>query len=110
AWPSPVGLLVHDQAGLFVSFRGAIALPLRSDLPPTGQSPCLTCQREPCRSACPVNAMAQVYYDVAAWRSDLERPENDCMTRGCAIRRACPISQNHGRTEVQSAFHMAAFK
>ena len=33
AWDSPVTILVHDTAGLLVSYRGAIALPERLDLP-----------------------------------------------------------------------------
>ena len=33
AWPSPVGLLVHDSHGLMLSFRGALALPHRLALP-----------------------------------------------------------------------------
>ena len=36
--------------------------------------------------------------------------ENDCMSKGCAVRRACPVSQSYGRMEDQSAFHMRAFK
>ena len=33
AWPSPVTLLVHDRAGLMLSYRGAIALASRIELP-----------------------------------------------------------------------------
>jgi hypothetical protein len=109
-WVSPSGLLVHDKEGLFVSFRGAIALPIKIDLPPPPPPPCQTCIAEPCRSSCPVGALKTDSYDVAACKADLDRPENDCMTRGCASRRACPISQRYGRVEAQSAFHMAAFK
>ena len=39
AWPSPVGLLVHDTAGLMLSYRGALALPERIALPPRGCAP-----------------------------------------------------------------------
>jgi hypothetical protein len=35
AWESPVGFLVHDRAGLMVSYRGALALSHRIDLPAT---------------------------------------------------------------------------
>lgn len=41
--PSPVAFLVHDDAGLFVSFRGALALRERLDLPPPSPAPCLDC-------------------------------------------------------------------
>lgn len=109
AWTSPVGLLVHDTAGLMVSYRGALAFADRLDLPPTGTAPCPTCSGQPCRSACPVDALQPDRYDVAACKSDLDRPGNDCRARGCAARRACPLSRTYGRKEAQSAFHMDYF-
>lgn len=107
---APVGMLVHDAAGLMISYRGALALRTRLDLPPTGPAPCDTCAGQPCRSACPVAALGQGRYDVAACRVDLGRAGNDCMARGCAARRACPASAGAGRGTAQSAFHMRAFR
>jgi len=110
AWPSPVGLLVHDSHGLMLSYRGALALPHRLDLPPAAPRPCDTCADQPCRTACPVGALSSGGYDVPACKDDLDRPGNDCMARGCAVRRACPLSGGAGRTEAQSAFHMGYFR
>jgi len=107
---SPVGLLVHDHAGLWLSYRGALGLKQRLDLPETRPNPCLSCKNKPCLSACPVSALQAHRYDVAGCKADLENPENDCMSRGCAVRRACPVGQGFGRSEAQSAFHMEAFK
>lgn len=108
AWSSPVGLLVHDVAGLFVSYRAAVALPVRIDLPATGQNPCVTC-RKPCLTACPVNALTGEY-DVARCKSHLNTPAGKiCMETGCLVRNACPAGHNYGRLPQQSAFHMAAF-
>ncbi len=107
---SPVGLLVHDTAGLMVSYRGALGLSARLDLPTPAPNPCLTCVTQPCRTSCPVDALKPDVYDVAACKVDLDNPANDCMIRGCAARRACPVSQSYGRNEAQSAFHMEAFK
>ncbi|NCQ23966.1 MAG: ferredoxin [Rhodobacteraceae bacterium CG17_big_fil_post_rev_8_21_14_2_50_63_15] len=109
AWPSPVGLLVHDIAGLMVSYRGALAVRDRLDLPALSVSPCETCTDQPCRTACPVMALKPTAYDVPACKTDLDRPGNDCRARGCAVRRTCPISQTYGRQEAQSAFHMEYF-
>ncbi|WP_102109192.1 ferredoxin [Oceaniglobus roseus] len=110
AWSSPVELLVHDGAGLFVSYRGALAFPGRLDLPPPGRRPCDSCEGQPCRAACPVGALTPAGYDVPACRAYLATPAGqDCMTRGCAVRRACPVSRSYGRLEAQSAFHMEAF-
>ena len=107
---SPVGLLVHDTAGLMVSYRGALGFAERIDAPAAPPSPCITCRDKPCLSACPVDAFASGGYDVAACKADLDRDGNDCMARGCSVRRACPVSQRHGRVEAQSAFHMRAFR
>jgi len=109
AWPSPVGLLVHDVAGLMVSYRGALAIPERLALPAPARRPCETCATQPCLTACPVDALRPGAYDVPACKADLDRDGNDCRARGCAVRRACPVSQSHGRAPAQSAFHMGYF-
>lgn len=106
---SPVGLLVHDTAGLMVSFRGAIGFSYAISTPKPGPSPCDLCASQPCLAACPVGALKGHFYDVPACKTDLDRDGNDCMSRGCAVRRVCPVSQDYGRDEAQSAFHMRAF-
>ncbi|WP_227271788.1 ferredoxin [Roseobacter weihaiensis] len=108
---SPIMLLVHDSAGLFVSFRGALALQTYIDLPTPPDNPCLTCPAQPCRSACPVGALDGKNYDVPACKSYLDTEAGqDCMTEGCRARRACPVSTRHPRTVAQSAYHMTIFK
>ena len=111
AWPSPVRLLVHDTAGLMVSYRGALALKVRLDLPPPpGAAPCATCADRPCLTACPPRALTEGGYDVPACHAFLDTaPGADCLTRGCAVRRACPVSVRHGRLPEQSAYHMRRF-
>lgn len=108
---SPIAFLVHDDAGLLVSFRGALALPDQVGL--TAQrspSPCLSCATQPCRVACPVDALTAGGYDVGACKTHLRSTEGqDCMSNGCAARRACPISQGYPRLSAQSAFHMRSF-
>ncbi|MGR3506000.1 MAG: ferredoxin [Paracoccaceae bacterium] len=112
AWGSPVGLLVHDTAGLFISFRGALALRTRLDIPAAPESsPCRTCATRPCIAACPVGALGQQGYDVPACRAYISGKSGaDCVDNGCAVRRACPVSQSYGRLPEQSAFHMRAFR
>jgi hypothetical protein len=107
-WSSPVGILVHETSGLFVSFRGAIGL--REALPAShGMSPCITCADQPCRKACPAQALTPGGYDVPACKSWLETDAGQtCATGGCLVRRACPIGATR-RVPAQSAFHMKAF-
>lgn len=110
AWPSPIAMLVHDRAGLWASFRGAVRLPGLMALPDTGPSPCDSCADQPCASACPVDALSPEGYDTALCHEFLDRlTGQDCMTQGCAARRACPMSESYGRLPEQSHFHMRAF-
>jgi len=110
AWSSPINLLAHDTAGLFVSYRGALGFAHHIPLPPAPDtSPCTSCEA-PCKTACPVDAFSSGLYDVPRCKAYLGTDAGQaCMEQGCAARRACPISKNHGRLAEQSAFHMRAF-
>jgi epoxyqueuosine reductase len=112
AWASPVRLLVHDSAGLFISYRGALALPGRMQLPaPTAAMPCTTCMDKPCLTACPIGALGAEDYNVPPCRAHIAgNAGRDCAEGGCLVRRACPVSARHGRLPEQSAFHMKAFR
>ena len=110
--PSPLGLLVHPRYGLWHSYRGALAFPQDIDLPtPTpAESPCQSCEAQPCLSACPAGAFSRGGYDVAACADWLRRPEGGaCRECGCLARRACPVGRHHAHTPEQAAFHMRAF-
>jgi len=110
AHSSPVGMLVHAQAGLFLSFRGALALTEAITLPDPPAHPCDACPDRPCLTACPVNAFGPEGYDTTSCRTYLEAlPGNDCMTQGCRARRACPIGKTYGRLNSHSSYHMSQF-
>ena len=112
ACQSPVGMLVHDAVGLMVSYRGALRFSAAFDIPtPVAQSPCQTCAGQPCTSACPVDALSAAHpYDVDRCHAYLDTPAGqDCMTNGCAARRACPVSTLAARDPAQSNLHMKAF-
>jgi hypothetical protein len=110
---SPTGMMVHPTAGLMISIRGALKVPQvwALDLPPA-ENPCLACVDRPCVTACPVGALSDDHdYDVPACKAFLDTsPGKDCMTQGCRVRRACPVSQSFQRDPAQSAFHMRSFK
>jgi epoxyqueuosine reductase len=108
-WDSPVKLLVHADQGLMVSFRGALALKERVAVPSPDAKPCETCAK-PCLTACPVGALTGAGYDVPACQRFLDQPQgSDCLTGGCLVRRACPVSQTYARLPEQSAYHMSRF-
>ncbi|QFT57744.1 hypothetical protein FIU94_02815 [Sulfitobacter sp. THAF37] len=108
---SPVQFLVHDTAGMMVSFRGALALTERIALPEPPPAPCDTCVERPCVTACPVGALTPAGYDVPACKSYLDTPAGSaCLTGGCRVRTACPVSHRFGRLAAQSEYHMRQFK
>lgn len=110
AWQSPVVLLVHDVAGLMVSYRGAVILPEPHRPEPRRERPCESCPDRPCLAACPAGALTGDGYDLDACHAYLDTDDGqENLSRGCAVRRACPWSRNYGRSETQSAFHMDRF-
>jgi ferredoxin len=67
--PSPLGMFIHPDYGLWHGYRGALAFAEPLSVLPTPdrrESPCTTCAGRPCLGACPVNAFSDEGYDVAA--------------------------------------------
>ena len=110
---SPLGLLIHPKFGLWHSYRGALALAQRIDLPPLAatRAPCETCESRPCLGACPVGAFAPSSYDAAACIDHLRQSKGaECMLGGCLARRACPVGAKFAHEPAQARFHMEAFR
>lgn len=110
--PSPLGILVHPELGLWHAYRAALALGEHLPLPPRAStaSPCDACADRPCLSACPVGAFAPEGFDPAACGDWLARPRGErCMHDGCAARLACPVGRDRRYAPAQMRFHMAAF-
>jgi epoxyqueuosine reductase len=108
-WDSPVRLLVHSGQGLMVSFRGALALTEAVPVLAPAVKPCESCAA-PCLTACPAGALTREGYDLPACHAFLDRAEGgECLSGGCLVRRACPVSQSYARLTEQSAYHMGQF-
>ncbi|MGE5477863.1 MAG: hypothetical protein ACM3Q1_14485, partial [Bacteroidales bacterium] len=107
-YPSPMGVLVHPEYGLWHSYRGALEFPVPIALPPRAEAanPCETCVDKPCVSGCPVGAAAP--YDVPKCKAHLEAG-GACRRIGCLSRHACPLGQTYAYVPEQAAFHMEAF-
>jgi hypothetical protein len=108
---SPIGLLIHPEWGLWHSYRGALGFRELMELSPrsSGPHPCEQCVDRPCLSACPVSAFAPDRpYDYGACLQYLETEGEDCRTRSCLARRACPIGADKRYCEPQASFHMRA--
>ena len=107
--PRPWQFLVGARSGLWASYRGALGFADALDRLPKVAKPCDSCA-QPCATACPVGALTPAGYDTDACHAYLDtKAGQDCMTNGCAVRRACPVSAAFGRDPAQSAFHMRHF-
>lgn len=113
AFTSPSQMLVHDEVGMLLSYRGA--LHIDADLfipaPPRQASPCDSCVDRPCLSTCPAHALVDAGpYNLPACHDHLNTSEGaDCMSRGCRARNACPLSAGADRAPGQNAHHMEYF-
>lgn len=110
--PSPTGMLIHPDYGLWHAYRGALAFADAAPFPPRGQrpAPCPNCVDRPCLSTCPAGALTAFGYDVGRCRSHVVLPDGwTCRDGGCQARAACPVGQAFRYGPDQAAFHMAAF-
>ncbi|MER8481841.1 hypothetical protein [Mesorhizobium sp. M1322] len=110
--PSPLGILMHPQYGLWHAYRGALLFEVEIALhEPRGVIHlCDTCVDKPCLKSCPVNAYST---DGFAYETCLAhvRGQNGapCRTGGCLDRNACPYGADYRYPPQVQAFHMAAF-
>ena len=111
-YPSPLGLLIHPDYGLWHGYRGALLFAAAMALPPPDRraSPCASCPDRRCLSACPAGAFDGRAYAVPACARHLAgAPEPACMDIGCLARHACPVGRDYRYAPAQARFHMRAF-
>lgn len=111
--PSPLGILIHREHGLWHAYRTALVFDGSvNGLPEkTGSaSPCDACVDKPCLATCPVGAFSTDGYDVPKCVGHLKTPDGQpCHDGGCQARMACPVATDLQYTAAQRAFHAAAF-
>ncbi len=116
---SPLLLQIHPQYGLWHAYRFALALAVldtqdRAELLQAGLQAavdlCLSCDGQPCLSACPVDAFTSNAYDVDRCAGHVHALAGaDCMASGCLARRACPVGSAMRYVPAHATFHMHAF-
>lgn len=108
--PSPLGILIHPEYGLWHAYRAALLFSNVIDVPLKGEcaGPCETCSDRPCLSTCPVAAFGSAGYDVPRCMAHLKSPAGaSCLSDGCLARAACPVGVSYH--PEQARFHMRAF-
>ena len=111
-FPSPIGPLIHPIYGLWHAYRAALAFTDHIDVPVKDEQPhpCETCAEKLCLTTCPVEAFQPGQYNVPACVDFVTSDRGqDCLDRGCAARRACPVGQDYIYESTQAGFHMQAF-
>lgn len=110
--PSPLGLLIDREAGLWHGWRGALVFAEAIGAEAEPQiSPCESCASRSCLTACPARAFDGAGYDVERCKTFLEGHAGGlCRTDGCRSRDACPVGRAHHHAPDQIRFHMRAFR
>jgi len=108
--PSPLGILMHPEFGLWHAYRGALLFDVEISIQRDGNPIhlCDLCVGKGCVNSCPADAASGQGFDAGRcgdWlRSDAGEP---CRSGGCLARAACP-HDGHRYGDEQTVFHMAA--
>jgi hypothetical protein len=110
--PSPLGILMHPQFGLWHAYRGALLFDreIEVETPREVIHLCDLCSGKPCLKACPVDAHYGSGFDHAACLAHVRGPGGGrCRDGGCLDRNASPYGTEYRYSADEQAFHMAAF-
>lgn len=105
--PSPMGLGIHQEYGLWFAYRAAFLVDAPLPLSQAGsqQSPCERCQEKPCLSVCPPQALKAVSSpDIQACSSFRLKPSSPCAST-CLARYACPVGRDYRYSPGQMSYH-----
>ncbi|MCP4361431.1 MAG: hypothetical protein GY796_25755 [Chloroflexi bacterium] len=106
SYPSPIGLGIHPQFGLWFAYRTAFLLKGRQSVikSEAAVSPCDTCLEKPCITSCPADAVQPTQFDIFACADYRITAQSACADR-CLARLACPVAPHHRYTIEQIQYH-----
>ncbi|ESX95469.1 4Fe-4S dicluster domain-containing protein [Mesorhizobium sp. LNJC405B00] len=110
--PSPLGILMHPQYGLWHAYRGALLFEDEIALPERREAIhlCDACVAKPCLKSCPVDAYSADGFAHQACLAHVRGSKGEpCRGGGCLDRNACPYGTAHRYPPEVQAFHMTAF-
>ncbi|TPN34178.1 4Fe-4S dicluster domain-containing protein [Mesorhizobium sp. B2-3-3] len=110
--PSPLGILMHPQYGLWHAYRGALLF--EDELPVQAANPaihlCDNCVDKPCLKSCPVAAYSAEGFAYQACLAHVRGADGEpCRSGGCLDRNACPQGTSYRYPPEVQAFHIASF-
>lgn len=110
--PSPIGILMHPEYGLWHAYRGALLfdVDISFSAPRALSHLCDACVGKPCMKSCPVDAYAPAGFTCEACLAHVRGADGEaCRTGGCRDRNACPYGIAYRYPAEVQAFHMASF-
>ncbi|MEW6634123.1 MAG: hypothetical protein AB1440_24885 [Pseudomonadota bacterium] len=110
--PSPLGILMHPEYGLWHAYRGALLFEDEIGVPEPQAviHLCDACIDKPCLKSCPVNAYSTEGFAYQSCLAHVRGPEGEpCRGGGCLDRNACPYGADYRYPAEVQAFHMASF-
>ncbi len=110
--PSPLGILMHPEYGLWHAYRGALlfagGIPIQGVRNPNHL--CDLCVGKPCLKSCPVGAYSEEGFAYEACLGHVRGADGGpCRSGGCLDRNACPYGVDYRYPAEVQAFHMASF-
>lgn len=109
--PSPLGILMHPEYGLWHAYRGALLFDAEI-MNQDAEKPihlCDLCVGKPCLKSCPVGAYSEAGFAHEDCLSHVRGAGKACREAGCLDRNACPHGTAYRYGQDAQAFHMAAF-
>jgi len=110
--PSPLGILMHPQYGLWHAYRGALLFEEELPLQAAEIAPhlCDACVEKPCLKSCPVDAYSAEGFAYQSCMAHVRGANGEpCRSGGCLDRNACPYGTAYRYPPEVQTFHMAAF-
>ncbi|SFU04832.1 4Fe-4S dicluster domain-containing protein [Mesorhizobium sp. YR577] len=110
--PSPLGILMHPEYGLWHAYRGALLFDheIAFQAPENPIHLCDACIGKPCLNSCPVGAYSADGFAYETCLSHVRGPKGaPCRDAGCIARNACPYGTAYRYPAEVQAFHMTAF-
>ncbi|MBB6464764.1 ferredoxin [Aminobacter lissarensis] len=110
--PSPLGILIHPEYGLWHAYRGALLFEIELPFGEVREQShlCDLCIGKPCLKSCPVDAYSEAGFAYEQCLGHVRGPSGGaCRTRGCLDRNACPYGVAYRYPEDVQAFHMKSY-
>ena len=110
--PSPLGILMHPEYGLWHAYRGALLFDVDLEFDEVRKQShlCDLCPGKPCLKSCPVDAYSEAGFAYERCLGHVRGSSGGaCRTQGCLDRHACPYGLAYRYPADVQAFHMKSY-